>query len=247
MAKRVFSEVEMIGALKQLEAGRTAADVGRELGVSKHTIYAWKAKYGGMSVSEAQRPRQLEGENQRLKRLVAERGPAREIRMEVALALAGDVAQAQQLSDDLAKRFLEDTVAQFNYLPTIHAAIALGEKAPAKAITDLQASSPYELGIAAERISLNLYPVYVRGRAYLAAHQGAQAAAEFQKILDHLGVVQNEMIAPLAHLDLARARALSGDKSGSRKAYQDFLALWQHADPGIPILQQAKSEYAKLQ
>ena len=165
----------------------------------------------------------------------------------LALALAGDAAQAQQLSDDLAKRFPQDTIAQFNYLPTIRAAIALGQNSPAKAIAGLQAASPYELGIPAERILLNLYPVYVRGLAYLAAHQGTQAAAEFQKILDHPGVLQNEVILPLAHLGLARARVLAGDKPGARKAYQDFLALWQHADGGLPILQQAKSEYAKLQ
>jgi Flp pilus assembly protein TadD len=165
----------------------------------------------------------------------------------LALALAGDAAQAQKLSDDLAKRFPQTTVVQFNYLPTIHAAIALDQNAPAKAIADLQAASPYELGQPAEIILLNLYPVYVRGLAYLAAHQGAQAAAEFQKILDHPGIALNEVIVPLAHLGLARARALSGDKPGARKAYQDFLALWQHADTGIPILQQAKAEYDKLQ
>ncbi len=165
----------------------------------------------------------------------------------LALALAGDAAQAQKLADDLTTRFPEDTVAQFNYLPTIRAAIALDQGASAKAFADLQAASPYELGAPAQTISLGLYPVYVRGLAYLTSHQGAQAAAEFQKILDHPGVVVNEVIAPLAHLGIARARVLSGDMPGARKAYQDFLALWQHADPGIPILQQAKSEYAKLQ
>jgi tetratricopeptide (TPR) repeat protein len=165
----------------------------------------------------------------------------------LALALAGDTAQSQKLLDDLAKRFPGDTIAQFNYLPTIHAAIALDQNAPAKAITDLQAASPYELGVPAERILLNLYPVYVRGLAYLAAHQGPQAAAEFQKILDHPGVLQSEVIFPLSHLGLGRARVLSGDKPGARKAYQDFLALWQHADPKLPILDQAKAEYAKLE
>ncbi len=165
----------------------------------------------------------------------------------LALALAGDAAQAQKLADDLAKRYPEDTIVQFNYLPTIHAAIELDQNAPAQAIADLQPASPYELGSPAQTISLLLYPVYVRGLAYLAAHQGAQAAAEFQKIIDRPGLAENEVIAPLAHLGLARARALSGDKPGARKAYQDFLALWQHADTGIPILQQAKAEYAKLQ
>jgi malate/lactate dehydrogenase len=87
----------------------------------------------------------------------------------------------------------------------------------------------------------------VRGLAYVALHQGPQAAAEFQKILDHSGVALNEIIVPLAHLGLARARVLSGDKTGARKAYQDFLAVWQHGDPAVPVLGQAKSEYVKLQ
>ena len=165
----------------------------------------------------------------------------------LALALAGDAAQAQTLVASLAKTFPQDTIVQFNYLPTINAAIALDQNAPQKAIADLQAASPYELGIPNQRVFLNLYPVYVRGLAYLAAHQGVQAATEFQKILSHAGVAQNEVIFPLARLGLARARALSGDKPGARKAYQDFLGLWQHADASTPILKQAKSEYAKLQ
>jgi Flp pilus assembly protein TadD len=165
----------------------------------------------------------------------------------LALALAGDAAQAQKIAGDLARNFPQDTVAQFNYLPTIHAAVALDQKAPDKAIADLQAASPYELGTPAERILLNLYPVYVRGLAYLSARKGPQAAAQFQKILAHPGLMQNELVLPLAHLGFARARALSGDKPGARKAYQDFLALWQHADPSIPVLGQAKAEYAKLQ
>ncbi|HEV2385750.1 MAG TPA: protein kinase [Candidatus Acidoferrales bacterium] len=164
----------------------------------------------------------------------------------LALALAGDAGQAQQLATDLAKGFPEDTVAQFNYLPAIGAAIALDQNSPAKAIAGLQPAAPYELGAAAQTIFLNLYPIYLRGLAFLAAHQGSQAAAEFQKILDHPGVVQGEVIAPLAHLGIARAAALSGDKASARKAYQDFFALWQHADPGIPVLEQAKAEYARL-
>jgi serine/threonine protein kinase/tetratricopeptide (TPR) repeat protein len=165
----------------------------------------------------------------------------------LALALSGEAAPAQTLAASLAKSFPQDTIVQFNYLPAIQAAIALDQNAPQKAIADLQAATPYELGIPAQRIMFNLYPIYVRGLAYLDARQGKQAAAEFEKILAHPGVVVNEVIFPLAHLGLARARVLSGDKSGARKEYQDFLALWQHADPGIPALKQAKSEYAKLQ
>jgi tetratricopeptide (TPR) repeat protein len=162
----------------------------------------------------------------------------------IALALAGDAAQARRLAHDLATRFPQDTIVQFNFLPTIRAAVALDEHDPRRAIGDLQKAVPYELGFT--ETFVDLYPAYVRGLAFLAARQGPQAAAEFQKILDHPGVAIAEIIVPLAHLGLARARLLSGDKPGARKAYQDYLALWQHADPGIPVLRQAKTEYARI-
>src|SRR5207253_1402769 len=133
------------------------------------------------------------------------------------------------------------TIVRSSYLPTIHAQLALIRNDSSKAIEVLQAATPYELGL----ISL-LYPVYVRGEAYLAAHQGGGAAAEFQKILEHRGIVQSEPIGALAHLGLARAYALQGDTPKARSAYQDFLALWKDADPDIPILKQASAEYAKL-
>jgi tetratricopeptide (TPR) repeat protein len=159
----------------------------------------------------------------------------------LALAMAGDAARAQVLADDLARRFPEDTVVQFNYLPTIQAQLALVSNDASKAIGTLQSAAPYELGSIG-----TLYPVYVRGQAYLAGHQGNEAAAEFQKILDHRGVVQNAPIGALAHLGLARAHALQGDSAKSRTAYNDFLTLWKGADPNIPILLEARAEYAKL-
>jgi predicted Zn-dependent protease len=169
-------------------------------------------------------------------------------RAALALAFAEDTARAQSLADDLAKRLPEDTIVQFNYLPTIRAQISLDRDDPSKAIELLQAASPYELGQPGGGASQPaLYPVYVRAKAFLAAHQGAEAAGEFQKTLDHPGVVVNEPIGALAHLGLARAYALQGDTAKARTAYQDFFALWKDADPGIPILQQAKSEYAKLE
>jgi eukaryotic-like serine/threonine-protein kinase len=166
----------------------------------------------------------------------------------LALAYAGDAGQAQALADDLGKRFPEDTVVQFNYLPTLRAKIALLHSAPQEAIVILGAASSYELGLPALSYYNwpNLYPVYLRGEAYLAAHQGNEAASEFQKILDHRGIVLNEPIGALAHLGLAHAYALQGDTAKSRAAYQDFLTLWKDADPDIPILQQAKAEYANL-
>jgi len=166
----------------------------------------------------------------------------------LALALAGDASRAQALADDLGKQFPEDTVVQFNYLPTIHAQLALSRNDSSKAIEALQAAAPYELGspISGGAFSPALYPVYVRGEAYLAGHQGSEAAAEFQRILDQRGVVQNEPIGALAHLGLARAYILQGDASKARAAYLNFFALWKDADAGVPVLQQAKSEYAKL-
>jgi serine/threonine protein kinase/Flp pilus assembly protein TadD len=162
----------------------------------------------------------------------------------LALALAGDASRAQALAVDLGKRFPEDTIVQFNYLPTLHAQLAIIRNDTPKAIEVLQAAAPYELGRVGFTI---LYPVYVRGEAYLAAHQGSEAAAEFQRILDHSGIVLNEPIGALAHLGLGRSYVLQGDNAKAKAAYQDFLALWKDADPDIPILKEAKAEYAKVQ
>jgi len=168
----------------------------------------------------------------------------------IALALSGDAPRAMKLAADLAEHFPQDTVIQFDYLPMIHASLALGNrdmsKGAAGAIEALRVTSPYELGNTSETITFALYPVYLRGQAYLAGQQGAEAAAQFRKILDRPGIVQNETLGSLAHLGLARALVLSGDRVKAKAAYQDFLALWKDADPDIPILGQAKAEYAKL-
>ncbi len=163
----------------------------------------------------------------------------------LALALVGDSGQAARLASELAKRFPEDTLMQFEYLPMIHAASALSGGKHEDAIQALAPAAPYELG--SNRASMNLGPIYLRGLAYVAAKQGASAVAEFQKILDHPGIAVNEPIGALAHLGLGRAYALAGDKAKSAAAYQDFLALWKDADPDVPILKEAKAEYAKLQ
>jgi eukaryotic-like serine/threonine-protein kinase len=162
----------------------------------------------------------------------------------LALALARDAAGAQVLADDLGKRFPEDTIVQFNYLPTLHAQLALLYNDNSKAIEALQAAAPYELGSVG---TTTLYPAYVRGLAYLAAHRSSEAASEFQKILDHRGIVLNEPIGALAHVQIGRAYAMQGDTAKAKAAYRDFLALWKNADPDIPILKQAKAEYAKLE
>jgi serine/threonine protein kinase/Flp pilus assembly protein TadD len=167
----------------------------------------------------------------------------RDVQYGVALAhaLIEDSARAQALADDLDKRFPEDTVVRFNYLPALRGQIALNRNDVPKSFEFLQAATPYELGGYA-----GLYPAYVRGEAYLAANRGSEAAAEFQKILDHRGIVLNDPIGALAHLQIGRAYAVQGDTAKARAAYQDFLALWKDADPDIPVLIFAKAEYAKL-
>jgi|SRR5271157_646235 len=169
----------------------------------------------------------------------------------LALALSGDSSAAQTLADDLGKRFPEDTSVRISYMPSLRALLALNRGEPSKAVEVLQAAAPYELGVPLSWLIGSfgaLYPVYVRGEAFLKAHQGGEAAAEFQKILDHRGIVGPDPIGALAHLQLGRALALpGGDKAKAKAAYQDFLTLWKGADQDIPILMQAKAEYAKLQ
>jgi eukaryotic-like serine/threonine-protein kinase len=165
------------------------------------------------------------------------------------MALSGDSARSQTLADDLERRFPEDTGARISYLPTLRAILALKHSKPTQAIEALQIAAPYELG--APRSAMHalfgaFYPVYVRGEAYMANRQGPEAAAEFQRILDHRGIVINDPIGALARLQLGRAYALSADTAKAKAAYQDFLTLWKDADPDVPVLKQAKAEYAKL-
>ena len=186
-----------------------------------------------------------------------------EVEAALAFAIAGDTAKAESLAQDLGKRFPLDTQVQSLWLPAIQAQLALNKKTPASALTALQAAtSPVELGTVSFVCNIScLYPTYVRGEAYLAAGQGKDAAAEFQKIIDHSGIVWNCWTGALAHLGVARANALQSrtlqaqgqgaeaDLARARAlaAYKDFLTLWKDADPDIRILKQAKTEYAKLQ
>jgi serine/threonine protein kinase/Flp pilus assembly protein TadD len=177
-------------------------------------------------------------------RAALSRSTAPRVEYEAGLALARtrQPIVAQKLAADLSTRFSENTAVQFNYVPAIRAQIALSANDSAKALDAIGVSTPYELGS-----SGGLYPVYLHGEAALAARKGNEAAAEFQKILDNRGVVVNSPVAPLAYLQTGRAYALQGDIDKARAAYQDFLTLWKDADPDIPILKQAKAEYAKLQ
>jgi eukaryotic-like serine/threonine-protein kinase len=176
----------------------------------------------------------------------------------LAFAMAGETARAESLAQDLWKRFPKDTQMQSLWLPAIHAQLALDRKNPALALNVLRTASPFELGLIPFGNSTScLYHVYVRGEAYLATEQGSAAVAEFQKILDHRGIVWNCWTGALAHLGVARAialqsRASSGADADAARvralaAYKDFLTLWKDADPDIPVLKKAKAEYAKLQ
>jgi eukaryotic-like serine/threonine-protein kinase len=164
----------------------------------------------------------------------------------IALALAGDSAQAARLSDDLRKKFPADTIVQSDYLPMIRAAAALRSGDASRAVEALATSEPYELGQTNTSFTFALYPVYLRGEAYLTAKQGAAAQGEFQKILDHYGAVGNQPIGALAHLGLARSYTLQANIPKARATYSNFLSLWKNADPDIPLLKEAKAEFAKL-
>ena len=166
-----------------------------------------------------------------------------------ALALSGDSAESQRLAADMEKRFPEDTPVQFEYLPTLRALSALAHRAPLDAVERLQRARPYDFALPGTGFAGHfggLYPAYTRGKAYLEAQQGREAAAEFQKVLDHRGIVFADPIGVLAHLQLGRAYAVSGDIAKAKKAYQDFLTLWRDADTDIPVLKQARAEYANL-
>ncbi|MEO8737533.1 MAG: hypothetical protein ABI380_13455 [Edaphobacter sp.] len=166
-----------------------------------------------------------------------------------ALALAGEISKAQELTDDLKKRFPEDTSVEFNYLPSLDGLISIAHGQPLESIELLQTAVPYELGM--QRSTIHgiygpLYPIYVRGEAYLAAREGANAVTEFQKIIDHRGIVVSDPIGALAHLELGRAYTLSGDSVRARAAYRSFFELWKSADPDIPLMNRAKADYERI-
>jgi serine/threonine protein kinase/tetratricopeptide (TPR) repeat protein len=175
--------------------------------------------------------------------------PGRDVRVFSALALAriGETARAQVLVDDLEKNYATNTVLKLYWLPTAKAAIALKKEDPSQVIRILEAAAPYELGSPPPVQVGTLYPAYLRGNAYLLAHNGSAAAAEFQKVVSHPGVVVNFVTACMARLQIARAYAIAGDTAKAKLAYQDFLTTWKDADPDIPVLKAAEAEYARLQ
>jgi hypothetical protein len=166
----------------------------------------------------------------------------------LALVRTGETVQSRTILEALQKSDPTNTYLKVYWFPVIEASIAMAQQAPDRAIIALEPSLPYELGLAPPaNYSSTIYPAYIRGLAYLAQRNGPAAAAEFQKFPDHSGIVQNFLLGSLARLQLARADVLSGDTAKAKTAYEDFLTLWKDADPEIPILKEAKAEYAKLQ
>jgi hypothetical protein len=163
----------------------------------------------------------------------------------LTLARAGDEPRARELAAQLEKNNPTNSMLRRYWLPTIHAALELNQGNASQAVASLEPATAYELGEAAMSIN-ELYPAYVRGEAYLAAHNGAAAAAEFQKLLDHRGIVGNFVTGALAHLQLGRAYAMSGDSAKAKAEYSQFLDLWKDADSDAPILKEARMEFSKL-
>ena len=215
-----------IEAARQSDASNSGANYG-----SQETL--WESEAG------------VVGARQRaIKVLAGAPGRDAKLRLALALARARDADVAEGVADELGKEFPVSTVMQKFHLPTIRAAIQLDRNNPRRALEILQPTAPYEM---ADTESFDeLWPAYVRGLAYLQAGDGQHAATEFQKLLDHSGVVGPSVTGPLAHLQLGRAQVMMGDKAAARKSYQNFLTLWKDADPDIPIYRQAKAEYAKV-
>jgi len=175
--------------------------------------------------------------------------PGRDVKVLAALALArtGETAQSRTILEALQKSEPTNTLLKVYWFPVLEASIALAQQTPDRAVVALEPALPYELGNPPPGTSCTIYPAYIRGLAYMAQRNGPAAAADFQKFVDHSGVVLNFLLGSLARLQLGRAYALSGDAAKAKTAYKDFLTLWKDADPDIPILKEAKAEYARLQ
>jgi hypothetical protein len=175
--------------------------------------------------------------------------PTRYVQILTALALAraGDTLTTEKFTNELEKAYPSDSYLRLYWISSIHAARELNRNNPADAVKSLENATSIELSTDFLLFGATMHPTYLRGLAYLASRQGTNAAAEFQKIIEHRGLVGNCPLGALAHLGLGRAYALAGDTAKARAAYNDFLTLWKDADPDIPILKQAKAEYAKLQ
>jgi tetratricopeptide (TPR) repeat protein len=234
----------------RLQAARLSSNRAVDLALQERRREAAATYQAARAVWEAVCGNAVEGQKSATAALELSKGREVQYAAGLALAFSGGSSRSEALAGDLEKRFPEDTFVKFTYAPVLRALAALGRGKPLDSVERLQIALRYELaanGLDFYRYLGGLHSAYVRGEALMAAHQYTEAAAEFQKILDQPGIVSTDPLGPLAHLQLGRAFALAGDKTRAKAAYQDFLALWKDADPDIPILKQAKAEYAKLQ
>jgi len=211
---------------------------------SKEVAAIWKAN---AALRDAELGATSSARNEAKAALGLSRG--RDVITVVALAMArnGDTSEAKTLAQELRNKYPTNTLIKLYWLPSINAAIQLKANNSPVVLTELEPAIAYELGNPPPMETGTLYPAYLRGQAFLAAHNGGAAVTEFQKLLDHRGIVLNFVTGALAKLQIGRAYAITGDTAKSKAAYQDFLTFWKDADPDIPILKEAKAEYAKQQ
>jgi len=234
----------------RLKLARQSSDRARELAGQAGRREAAASYQAARAVWEAVCGNAAAAKTNAAAALALSNGRDVEYAVALAWALSGDSSRSQPLADDLEKRFPEDTFVKFTYVPVLRALSALERGKPTDSVEQLQVALPYELAVNGLNFNFylgGLYSAYVRGEAFAAARRYPEAVAEFQKLLDHRGIVGTDPIGALAHLQLGRAFVLAGDKIKSKTAYQDFLSLWNDADPDIPIFRQAKAEYAELQ
>jgi eukaryotic-like serine/threonine-protein kinase len=247
--------VENLEALAQarsgrLQAARRSSSRAMDIALKEGDREVSATYQAARAVWEAVSGNAAEGKENAAAALALSNGRDVEYAGALALALSGDSSQSQRLANDLETRFPEDTFAKFTYVPVLRALSALERGKATDSLERLQIALPYELAL--NGLNFNhfylggLHSAYVRGEALVAAHKYAEAATEFQKILDHRGIVGSDPISALAHLQLGRVFALSGDKIKAKASYEAFLALWKNADPDVPILKTAKAEYQKL-
>ncbi len=228
----------------RLQAARQSSSRAVDLALQEGEREAAASYRAARAVWEAVYGNAAEGKRSAMAALELSKGRDVEYAAGLALALSGDSSRSEALAGDLEKRFPEDTFAKFTYAPVLRALAALAQGKPADSVERLQIALRYELAV--NGLNFNhfylggLHSAYVRGEALVAAHRYAEAAAEFQKILDHRGLVGLDPIGALAHLQLGRAFVLAGDAAKAKTAYQDFLTLWKDADPDIPILMRPK-------
>ena len=234
----------------RLQAARRSSKRAIELALRARETEVAAIYAAARAVWEALCGNAAEGNTSAMTALKLSKGRDVEYAAGIALGLSGGSSRSEALAQDLVKRFPEDTFVNFTYEPVLRALAALGRGKPAESVQRLEIARPYELAVNGLNFPYlilgGLHSAYVRGQAFMAVRRNAEAGAEFQKVLNHRGLVGLDTIGALAHLQLGRVFVLSGDKIRAKAAYEAFLAVWREADPDVPILKSAKAEYARL-